>query len=160
MSEHEQGEAYLDDARRHRFALSRAWADGRMLMFIGLNPSTADENVLDPTMRRCVGFAQSHGYGGLWMANLFTFRATKPSDLYAEAVPNHRDADKWLRDMAKWCGSGSICCAWGAHGDYMGRANAVKRLLDGYRLQCLGHTKKGFPRHPLYLPGATRMEAL
>lgn len=155
------GEAYFspDAGQVYRYALSRAWGDGPMVMFIGLNPSTADATVNDPTIRRCMGFARREGYGGMWMANLFALRATKPARLFeATGNPMGPDNEQWLRDMAKWCGSNNIIAAWGIHGDFMGQAYRLRRLLDGYRLRCLGRTKKGHPRHPLYLRADAPLE--
>jgi hypothetical protein len=73
--------ATISPCRMFRYALWRRWGSGPYAMFIGLNPSTADEQNDDPTIRRCIGFAQSWGYDALCMANLFAYRATKPTDM-------------------------------------------------------------------------------
>lgn len=152
MSDHERGEAYFDHDRIYRYALSRWWGErrgGPMMMFIGLNPSTADENVLDPTMRRVIGFAKREGYDGLWMGNLFAFRATKPTNMMTAADPVGPDNDRWLADMARW--SSRIVLGWGTQGSYRGRDSDVRRLLQGKTLHCLKRTGSGHPGHPLYL---------
>jgi hypothetical protein len=70
-------------------------------MFVGLNPSTADEGGDDPTIRRCVGFARDWGYSGLCMTNLFAFRATQPKDMLAQADPVGPNNDETLTRLAK-----------------------------------------------------------
>lgn len=152
----ERGAAYFSDDRTYRYALSRVWGDGPMLMFVGLNPSTADEHKLDPTLRRVVTFAQREGCGGFWMANLFAFRATFPRVMLLNPQPVGPENDKWLRDIARWCSV--IVCAWGAHGGHRGRDMEVRKLLAGHTLHCLGLTLKLQPKHPLYLPKNTPLQ--
>lgn len=82
-----QRDAHLSPCRRYRYALWRRWGDGPHAMFIGLNPSTADETADDPTIRRCIAFARAWGYGALCMANLFAYRATQPADMLAQDDP-------------------------------------------------------------------------
>lgn len=150
----EAGEAHFSDDRRYRYALSRVWDPSKpMMMFIGLNPSTADETKLDPTMRRVVGFADREGYGGFWMGNLFAFRATDPLVMKASFEPVGPDNDYWLETMARRCAV--IVCGWGTHGGWLDRDNEVFRLLAGYPLKALKITAKGFPSHPLYLKADT-----
>lgn len=150
----EAGDAIFSDDRRYRYALSRVWDPSKpMMMFIGLNPSTADETKLDPTMRRVVGFADREGYGGFWMGNLFAFRATDPLDMKASFEPVGPGNDDWLSTMARWCDV--IVCGWGTHGGWLGRDEAVLKLLDGRQLKALKITAKGFPSHPLYLKADT-----
>lgn len=153
----EVGGAQLSDDRVYRYALTRMWDLGRpMCVIVGLNPSTADEDALDPTLRRCIRFAHREGYGGLWMGNLFAYRATDPKDMKAQAdLAVGPENDRWLRDMAMWAGFGNAIAAWGAHGGWLGRDEEVKRLLGDYRLRCFGRTKAGHPKHPLYLPSDT-----
>lgn len=150
MSEHEVGEAYFDAGRVYRYALSRVWEPKKpMMMFIGLNPSTADETKLDPTLRRVIGYAKREGCGGLWMANAFAFRATEPKDMKNAADPVGPMNDRWLLDIACWCPL--IVVGWGTHGAWLNRDAKVRTLLQGYELKCLKTTKTGMPGHPLYL---------
>lgn len=169
----ESGEAYFSDDRLYRYALSRVW-DGRrpMGLIIGLNPSTADESKLDPTLRRCIRFCDREGWGGFWMANLFAVRATKPAAMKKHPAPIgeplhlplgariHEGVridsvnDRWLLYLANEC-RGRIICAWGVHGTYMGRGAAVTELLDGHRAFCFGFAGNGMPRHPLMLSNDT-----
>lgn len=117
-------------------------------MFVGLNPSTADETLDDPTIRRCVGFAKDWGYSGLCMTNLFAFRATDPAKMLAAPDPVGPDNDKVLQELAQ--NAGVVVAAWGTHGAHLKRDAHVRSLLP--RLHCLWLTKAGFPGHPLYLP--------
>lgn len=153
----EKGDAYFSPDRHYRYALSRVWGDGPMMLFIGLNPSTADETKLDPTMRRVLRFAQREGCGGMWMGNLFAIRATDPLDMRRHFSPIGPDNDQWLLDMAHWCAN-KIVCGWGTHGGWLDREREVIRLLDGHKLHCLGQTKDGHPRHPLYLSSSTPLD--
>ena len=117
-------------------------------MFVGLNPSTADEVENDPTIRRCVNYSKRWGYGSLCMVNLFAFRATKPQVMKKHASPVGKENDRWLAELAN--GAEVVVAAWGANGTHMKRDQAVMRLLAG-KLLCLGKTKDGHPRHPLYV---------
>ena len=135
--------------RTYRYALWREWIGGSgYAMFVGLNPSTADEMLDDPTIRRCIGFAKSWGYAALCMTNLFAFRATEPKDMMAAADPIGPGNDAFLQELAP--DAGVVVAAWGAHGAYRGRDAEVCRMLPD--LHCLALTKGGHPGHPLYLP--------
>lgn len=117
-------------------------------MFVGLNPSTADEVEDDRTIQRCVNFAKRWGYGSLCMVNLFAYRATSPKAMLAHADPIGVDNDRWLVEFAD--DAAVVVAAWGASGTHLQRDQAVIRLLAG-KLSCLGRTKGGHPRHPLYV---------
>ncbi len=117
-------------------------------MFVGLNPSTADEMQDDPTIRRCIAFAMAWGYSGLCMTNLFAFRATDPTDMLRATDPIGPQNDQVLRERAGR--AGVVVAAWGVHGTHKNRAWAVRMMLP--QLHCLRLTKDGHPGHPLYLP--------
>jgi hypothetical protein len=149
--------AHFSNCRVWRWALWRVWNPGptvanpgRIVSFIGLNPSTADETVDDPTIRRCIGFARDWGFDGLFMLNLFGFRATDPAEMKAAADPVGKLNDDVLRYRTRQ--SALVVAAWGVHGDFNGRAQHVIDLLMSQPLMCLGRTKDGHPKHPLYLP--------
>lgn len=145
--------ADFSDCRTYRYALWRTWGGvNGYCMFVGLNPSTADETLDDPTIRRCIKFAKDWGYSGLCMTNIFAYRATDPKVMKSVADPIGPDNDDWLRDSASQ--AAVVIAAWGTHGKHMGRADAVKRLLPN--LSYLRLTKDGHPSHPLYLPGNLR----
>jgi hypothetical protein len=141
--------AHFSPCRQYRYILDRVWDAGKpTVMFVGLNPSTADECVDDPTIRRCMGFARDWGYGALVMVNLFAYRATHPSVLSEVADPVGPRNDYWL--MAASRRVELILAAWGIHGTLRGRDAAALGKLKC--VHCLGTTKAGHPRHPLYLP--------
>jgi hypothetical protein len=126
------------------------------MAFIGLNPSTADATADDPTVRRCVGFAKTWGFGGVDVVNLFAFRATEPRVLRRAADPTGTENDAHLLEVAAT--AGRVVAAWGIHGSYRGRDEAVLGLLRaaGVKVSCLSHTQAGHPRHPLYAKGSLR----
>ena len=147
------GTAVFSDDQRYRWFLTRSWSFGKgALMVIGLNCSTATATEDDPTIRRCIGFAQDWGYQRLLMTNLFAFRATDPKAMKAEADPVGEKNDDWIVESAAI--ADLVVCAWGAHGRHLHRDQAVLRLLEGRPLHHLGLTRGGHPRHPLYLSGA------
>lgn len=127
--------------------------NGNMVAFIGLNPSTADETADDPTIRRCIGFAKSWGCDGIAMLNLFAFRATDPKDMKAFRSPVGQLNDSAILRVTSKCRM-TICC-WGVHGGFKNRDSHVKALLFRKQTFCLGKTKDGHPKHPLYLPAST-----
>lgn len=134
----------------YRYKLWRIWDTGRPLaLFVMLNPSTADANQDDPTIRRCIGFAKSWGYGGILVGNLFAIRATDPKDMRCAADPIGPRNDEALGELHGQ--AGITIAAWGVHGIYCRRATEVVRWWPG-RVYCLGSTKDGHPKHPLYLP--------
>lgn len=136
--------------RTYRYQLWREW-DSTLptVMFIGLNPSTADETKDDPTIRRCIGFAKSWGHGSLCMTNLFAFRATDPADMMCATEPIGSQNNRHLMELAETIGL--IIAAWGTHGVFQNRASEVLRMWSPGRLHHLGLTKDGHPKHPLYL---------
>ena len=115
-------------------------------MFIGLNPSTADETEDDPTLNRCIKYAKSWGYGGVCMANLFSYRATDPENMLSATDPVGKDNDRWLIKLSDQ--AGLVVAAWGNTGSYMGRSEQVRKLVPN--LHCLKINKSGEPAHPLY----------
>ncbi len=140
--------------RIYRYVLWRKWnLSEKYVMFIGLNPSTADETEDDPTIRRCVQFAKDWGYGGLCMMNLFAFRATKPEIMMAYYSPVGIDNNIWLKRLTSK--ADIIIAAWGTNGNYTNRDQKVMSLIP--ELKCLGTTKDGYPRHPLYLQKNTKL---
>ena len=144
--------AVFSPCRRYRYALWRdleplGWQSPFYVMFIGLNPSTADEVQDDPTIRRCKAFAKSWGYANMCMTNLFAFRATLPQDMKAAADPVGDKNDDTLLDLSR--NAAVIVAAWGVDGAYRGRGEFVRRMLPG--LHYLALTKDGHPGHPLYL---------
>jgi hypothetical protein len=122
-------------------------------MFIGLNPSTADEVRDDPTIRRCIRFAKDWGYSAVCVANLFAYRATRFVELKAQPEPIGIENNAWLRQLANM--ADLIVAAWGVNGIYRKRDEQVLQLLPE-TVMCLRQTKSGQPQHPLYLPAWMR----
>jgi hypothetical protein len=148
VTEVERG-AMLSPDGRYRYRLTRRWADGPHLAIIGLNPSTADGYVDDPTIRRCVGFAQAWGYGQLTVVNLFAWRARNPRELLRCPDPVGRDNDRVLRLVTD--AADLVVDAWGAFPMAIERAATLERLGIRTDRFDLGRTAGGHPRHPLYL---------
>lgn len=138
---------------RFRYTLNRTWGPGSRVAFIGLNPSTADELEDDPTIRRCIGFAKSWGYGSLLMLNLFGLRSTDPKKLYT--VNNPVGGANDFQIHRGFIRAQRIVAAWGVHGEYLGRGEEIRRQYHD-RLWHLGLTKGGYPKHPLYLRADTK----
>lgn len=149
----------------YRYRLTRAnprpWAGEKgagVVLFIMLNPSTANEQRDDPTIRRCMGFAWDWGYLVMKVVNLFAMRATDPRKLRtATRDPIGHLNPGVLRSEA--AGANTIVAAWGAGGSYLGQDEKVKKLLGDYTLCCLGKTAKGHPRHPLFVRRGKMLEA-
>lgn len=145
--------AVISDCGLYRYQLRRRWGGGPSLPFIMLNPSTADANNDDPTIRRCIGFAKSRNFGGILVVNLFAFRATSPVDMKRATDPVGRDNNIYLLGAMANADIDDVpvIAAWGTHGNHRNRANEVMALADR-PLWCLGTTKDGHPKHPLYVP--------
>ena len=148
----------VSDCGRYRYELIRRWGDGRLLEFIMLNPSTADANRNDPTIRRCIGFAKRLGFGGIVVRNLFALRATNPGALLAYGT-GVRAGDLGSAigsgnfDYLARTDAGATVAAWGAH------AAAREWFAAGHRIErsnllCLGLNAGGSPKHPLYVPSS------
>lgn len=148
--------AQFSSCRKYRYALWRTWQEGDgHVMFIGLNPSTADETEDDPTIRRCIGFAKDWDFGGIYMLNLFAFRATNPKNLKKADDPVGPENNSFLTMYHEPAGLNIAC--WGTHGGFMKRDQAVIGLLGRENLSCLGITAGGQPKHPLYLKRDTKI---
>lgn len=151
-----QAWADVSDCGAYRYALGRKLEGGEgRVVFVMLNPSTADGEQDDPTIRRCIGFAKAWGFGELVVCNLFAFRATRPADLRKAADAIGPDNDVAL---AHWTQRARlVVCAWGVHGEHLGRDAAVLAALRARSdVHALGFTSAGHPRHPLYMPADAR----
>lgn len=154
--------AVLSDDGIYRYLLERTWRrSAPPLVFVMLNPSTADADHDDPTIRRCIGFAKANAAGGIRVINLFAYRSTDPGRLLLAPDPVGPDNPSITAGTlytAAAAGS-TVVAAWGSAGDLPAVANMVRRfrdLADGLvTLHCLGTTFAGHPRHPLYVPNDT-----
>lgn len=141
-------DAILSEDRKYRYVLSRIWDESKsMVMIIGLNPSTADETIDDPTIVRCIDFAKNWGYGGIYMLNLFAFRATLPKDMFSTENPIGDENDKFIEKYSKL--SDKVICAWGNDGKYKNRSEKVLSKIENKYYLKLNQTNE--PAHPLYL---------
>ena len=132
---------------RYRYVLRRVWDNEQPpVLFIGLNPSTADATRDDATSRVCINYAMRWGYGGVLLGNLFAWRCTERARLRKVADPVGPDNDRWLRRLQKQ--APLVVCAWGESGGYLDRDQAVLRFL--HDPQCLTRLRDGRPGHPLY----------
>jgi len=146
-----RGWATFDETGVYRYTLHRRWAPGgRRVCFCLLNPSTADEFVLDPTLTRCLGYARAWGFSAMEIVNIFALRSTDPSALRRHADPVGAGNDRAIRRAVRR--AELVVAGWGAHGALHARSAAVERLLLALcEPVCLGVTGAGHPRHPLYL---------
>lgn len=141
-------EAFYSECERYRYGLSRVW-DTRVppVLFVMLNPSTATELANDPTIHRCETRARRMGAGGVSIANLFAFRATRPEELKRAEDP---EGPENARLLAEWHAAADwTIAAWGVHGAWRGAGPRAARDMGA--LWHLGLTKDGHPRHPLYV---------
>lgn len=142
--------ADISECGTYRYRLWRHWGtpfEKATMVVVGLNPSTADAEKDDPTIRRCVSFAKREGCGRLVMVNLFALRSTDPSALLRHDDP---EGPRNLRTLDDWLCPPFVCvAAWGAH-----PLAQEKGVLLAMRVPLLafGFTKGLAPRHPLYLP--------
>jgi hypothetical protein len=143
-------DACISRCGRYRYALWRRWADGPQVLFVMLNPSTADQRDDDPTIRRCIGLAARWGYAAVAVGNLFAFRTPSPRVLRRAAHPVGRANDRWLQRLA--AESSRMIAAWGNDGTLLGRDVQVRSMLAP--LYALSLTRCGQPRHPLYVPNS------
>jgi len=156
--------ALISECGQFRYLLSRRWAgDGgtRPLLFVMLNPSTADADVDDPTIRRCIAFAKAHAYEAMQVVNLFAFRTTYPADLKRVGCPVGPQNDAVIESAVRW--SHKVCVAWGAHASHLRVERRVQDVMpmlwrNGYTPWCLQITRSGYPAHPLMLRADCRLQ--
>lgn len=149
--------AVYSDCERYRYALTRVWEPaGEKALFVMLNPSTATERQNDPTVERCERRARTLGFGSFRVCNIFAWRETDPRAMRRAEDPVGPANDRAIEDGCDW--ADMILCAWGTHGEHLGRGPLVARLMavTGRPLHHLGLTKDGHPKHPLYISYATR----
>lgn len=138
-----------------------------IVAFICLNPSTADETQDDPTVRRCMRFTKDWGYRWFCMLNVFAFRATDPKDMKAVDDPKGPENLAYIQEIVRM--ADVIVAAWGVHGNWRDGDKLVQAAMTGYmgssyesgqpdiQMKCLGKTKHGHPKHPLYLKADSKL---
>lgn len=145
--------AVISECGTYRYWLERTWGTGPRMGFIMLNPSTADAEIDDPTIRRCIGFAKREGCGGLAVVNVFAFRATDPSNLpQCPLAASGPENAVYLHKLSTHA-DGPIIAAWGANAKAAARRFEILRDMGraGRKLHALKVTKSGSPGHPLYI---------
>ncbi len=150
-----RGLANFSLCKTYRYTLQRTLSrDGLgICVFIMLNPSTADADTNDPTVRRCVGYADAWGYRTLTVLNAFAFRGTDPKNMKAAEDPVGPDNDHWIHSVCTYSIKSRVIVAWGKDGTHLDRDLAVMKILTerGLPVFCLGINLDGTPKHPLYL---------
>ncbi len=148
--------ASFDTSRRYRFSLHRLWDEKLdMATIIMLNPSSADHLTNDPTIGRCVQLARFWGFGGINVVNLFAYRTASPAHLREIKRPVGPGNNAYIAANAEK--AAAVILGWGNHGAYRGRDQEVLELLSPFELWCIGTTKSGQPKHPLYAPGTVAL---
>lgn len=146
--------AELSADQKHRYTLFRRWSQvvRKTILWIMLNPSRADARYNDPTVMKCVGFSKLWGADMLWVGNLFSYRATHPTELmehYLLSQPTFVKNDLEILRLAAL--SETVVVAWGNHGNFLDRGEQMKLLLkqNSIPISCLGTNENGTPKHPL-----------
>ncbi len=141
--------ATFSKCRKYRYELWRIWGKRRpFVLFVCLNPSIADHKIDSRTSKRCIRFVQDWGYDALCMVNLFAFRSQNPKNLLSAIDPVGPDNDDWIIKLSSE--ADLVVAAWGNTGTLYNRDQQIIPLLN--EPHCFGLTKKGCPRHPLYIP--------
>lgn len=153
--------AVFSACRRYRYRLDRRWDDSLPPLAFGmLNPSTADHERNDPTIERCERRARTMGFGSLIVWNLFAFRATNPKALKEQNDPIGPENNKFILEAFAECKArgGTVIAGWGTHGALRDRNSEVEYLARNMPIElfCLGLTNAGHPKHPLYVPYASK----
>ncbi|MDX9688979.1 MAG: DUF1643 domain-containing protein [Alphaproteobacteria bacterium] len=139
--------ATISSCGLYRYELRRIWDETKpRILFIGLNPSTADAEKEDNTSRVCINYAKRWGYGALLMGNLFAYRSTDQKKLRLVSDPIGPDNDAWLKRLQ--AEAQLVVCAWTKSGKFMGRSEKVLSFINNPH--CLIQGKDGYPGHPLY----------
>ena len=147
------GAVFSGSDRRFRYALWRVWQPtGHRLLFIGLNPSTANDTKDDPTIRRLIGFAKAWDFGGLFAGNLFSLVTPSPDILWHSPSPEQPNGpnDTAINQMREH--SSMVLVGWGNEGRHAGARPEEVLALLGEPVFCLKTTNAGEPGHPLYMP--------
>lgn len=147
-------ECIFSEDRIYRYVLKHSWKDmfdvqEKAIVWIALNPSTADENQLDPTLTRIRNFSNDFGYNCFYMLNIYAFRSTDPKNMLNCKQPIGKDNDYWIKEICNK--TDKIVCCWGNMGKHLDRSNKIREMLKSYPLYYLDLSKENQPKHPLYL---------
>jgi|SRR5688572_18446770 len=154
-----QRTATFSQDRVYRYELGRVLSGvrypDRLIVWIMLNPSTADEFKEDPTIRRVISFSAKWGFGKIMILNMFAFRSPIARKLVGHPDPVGPDNDYYI--LKHSLDAHLIVVGWGNWGRLHQRSTQIRKLLP-FPLSCLGVTASGHPKHPLYLPNESRLE--
>jgi hypothetical protein len=153
-------DAVISDCGRYRYLLRRAWDHTKpRALFVMLNPSTADAEIDDPTIRSCIRISKSWGYGSFEVVNLFAWRSTDPDELPNAPDASGPDNERIVEAAITRCDV--VVFAWGAHPFAQKKAQTFRDLVTPRRpmIYCLGFTKARAPKHPLFLKSTTPLQA-
>lgn len=147
--------ATFSEDRKYRYALWRIWNESQpLVMFIGLNPSKANETAQDNTITKVIKIAKYNGFGGLYMMNCFPIVSTDPSILKEfEESDSLEDIEnmRWLLDVRRKCKE--VVFAWGNFKEAMHRGEAIRGYFKNGK--ALHKNKNGSPKHPLFCKDQT-----
>lgn len=145
-----KSDALFSECEKYRYSLTRIWDEKKpTYLFIGLNPSVANSIDDDKTMKRIIDFVKRWGGGGLYMANLFSYVATKSYEMWESDEPIGTNNDQSIIELSNKADTIVLC--WGSDGHKHPRALEVINLLkDNHTLYCLKKNKDMSPKHPLY----------
>lgn len=155
------GTALISSCTKYRYLLTRTWNPNTVttINFLMCNPSTADANKLDPTVRKCVEWGVLWGYDQLIVTNIFAFRSPYVKTMFEQEDPVGPENNKYIRETFAKCKDYKVVAAWGAKSNpvFKERHNQVLNIASdmGIKLHCLKLTKDGYPSHPLYLSKST-----
>lgn len=152
-------DAVISDCGKYRYLLRRTWDhDKPRALFIMLNPSTADAEIDDATIRSCIRLSKGIGYGSFEVVNLFGLRATDPKELTTAESPIGPNNERVVDAAVRRCDV--VICAWGAHPMAQRSANFLLGRIRAVRpaAYCFGKTKAGAPKHPLYIKSGTPLQ--
>jgi len=154
--------AIFDTTKKYRYLLMRQWSENNaQITWIMLNPSTADENIDDPTIRRCIGFSKLYNAGKMEIVNLFSYRSTTPQTLYTINDPIGKETDQYILNSVK--SADKVIIAWGNHGKLNNRSKyVINDLLSPYhnKIYTLKLLKNKEPGHPLYISYSEQLKKL
>lgn len=149
-------DGYISSCKKYRYFIEREWDSSLdKAMFILLNPSETGLYEDNPTIRKCMGFSKGLGYGGIYLANLYSYRATNPKELkkviekkgeiYAQGEKNIEIIKKLEKR------SDILILGWGNNAKNFQMSQDILKILDRKKMRCLDITKEGEPKHPLYI---------
>ncbi len=153
-------DAVISDCGKYRYLLRRTWDHAKpRVLYVMLNPSTADAEIDDATIRSCIRLAKGMGYGSFEVVNIFGLRATDPAELLKAPDPQGPMNERVVAAAIGRCDI--VICAWGAHPMAARKSNFLLGYIRSHKpsAYCFGKTKAGAPKHPLYIKSGTPLEA-